>query len=272
MGVAVDRSGWVPSDIEIDQPSIARVYDYYLGGSNNFAADRDFAARVLAAVPSLPQVLQQNRAFLRRAVRYLVDQGIRQFVDLGSGIPTVGNVHEVAQAIDPRSRVVYVDTDPVAVAHSRVILDGNPLATIIPADLRQPAQVLGDSELRQLIDLDEPVGVLLVAVLPFVPDTAEATGIVTELRGQIAPGSYVAISHPSADHMRDGFLKTQSLYSESVAAMRMRSHSEITGLFGSLRLVEPGVVQIPLWRPDSPEDAGPDAAGYPGYAGVGRVD
>jgi hypothetical protein len=268
----VDRSDWVPSDVEIDQPSIARVYDYYLGGSNNFAADRDFAARVLAAVPSLPQVIQQNRAFLRRAVRYLVGQGIRQFVDFGSGIPTVGNVHEVAQTMEPQTRVVYVDTDPVAVAHSRAILGGNPLATIIPADLRQPAQVLENPELRRLINLAEPVGALLVAVLPFVPDTAEAAGIVAELHELLAPGSYVAISHPSADHMRDGFLKTQSLYNESVAAMKMRSHHEITGLFGSLRLVEPGVVQIPLWQPDSPEDVGPDAADYPGYAGVGHVD
>jgi hypothetical protein len=267
----VDRLSWVPADVDIENPSVARVYDYYLGGSHNFAADRAFAERVIAAVPDMPWVIQHNRAFLRRAVRFMVGQGIDQFIDLGSGIPTVGNVHEVAQAADPGARVAYVDIDPVAVTHSRAILGGDPRATVIAEDLRRPSTVLENGTLRALVDLDRPVGVLLNAVLHFVPDNDEATGIVSELSGLVAPGSYVAISHASADVMREGAKETESLYNRSVAPMAMRTRAEIIGLFGKLTLVEPGVVQIPLWWPDSAEDVGRDAAQYPGYAGVGRV-
>jgi hypothetical protein len=261
-GVPVNRPEWAPSDIDVDRPAVARVYDYYLGGLHNFAVDREFAARVLQAMPDLPTHAQENRAFLRRAVRFLTAQGINQFVDLGSGIPTVGNVHEVAQRADPGARVVYVDWDPVAVAHSRAILDGNDRARVIAADLRQPTQVLDDPDLRQLIDLDRPVAVLLVSVLHFVPDDDRPQEIVAEFAKAIAPGSHVVISHAAL---------LQALYNKSASPMRVRSRAEITELFGDLTLVEPGVVQMPLWRPDSPDDVGPDVESYPGYAGVARV-
>jgi hypothetical protein len=258
--------------VDIEQPSVARVYDFYLGGSHNFEADRAFAAQVMAAVPDMPWVIQENRAFLRRTVRYLASQGIDQFIDLGSGIPTVGNVHEVAQAADPSARVVYVDHDPVAVAHSRAILEGNVRTLVLPGDLRSPDEVLANPELHRLIDLRRPVGVLLNAVLHFVPDDKQAAGIVAELRQALPVGSFVAISHASADQMQAGAQQTETLYNRSVAAMAMRTYDEIVALFDGLALVDPAVVQIPLWRPDSPDDVSPNATSYPGYAGVARVE
>jgi trans-aconitate methyltransferase len=261
----------MPVGVDIDQPSVARVYDYYLGGSHNFETDRAFAEQVIAAVPDMPWVIRENRAFLRRVVRYLVGQGIDQFVDLGSGIPTVGNVHEVAQAVNPSARVAYVDHDQVAVAHSRAILDGNENTTVVSGDLRAPTEVLAHPELGRLIDLQRPVGVLLNAVLHFVPDDVQAAAIVRELVTALPAGSYVAISHASSDQMRSGAQQTESLYSRYVAAMAMRSREEVLALFDGLSIVDPGVVQIPLWRPESPDDVGPDAGRYPGYAGLGRV-
>src|SRR5689334_7014330 len=156
----MDRPSWAPEDVDLDRPSVARVYDYLLGASHNFAVDREFARRVLAAMPDVTRVAHENRAFLRRAVRYLCDAGVRQFIDLGSGIPTVGNVHDVAQAVDPAATVVYVDLDPVAYAHSRAILADNPHATVIRGDLRRPAELLADEEVRARLDFDRPVGVL----------------------------------------------------------------------------------------------------------------
>jgi hypothetical protein len=257
--------------VDIDQPSVARVYDYYLGGSHNFQADRAFAAQVIAAMPDMPWIVHENRAFLRRAVRFMAQSGVDQFVDLGSGIPTVGNVHEIVAAVNPAGRVVYVDHDPIAVAHSRAILDGNPDATVIPADLRSPADVLAHPDLRRLVDLDRPVGVILNAVLHFVTDDGEAAGIVTEIARRVAAGSYVAISHASRDRMDDVGQRAQSLYQRSVATVAARTHAEVLALFGDLTLVDPGVVQMPMWRPDSPDDIGPKAQNYPGYGGVARI-
>ncbi|MEV1288621.1 SAM-dependent methyltransferase [Micromonospora sp. NPDC049679] len=267
----MNRPDWAPPEIDVDRPAVARVYDYYLGGLHNFAVDREFAAQVLQAMPDLPTHAQENRAFLRRAVRFLTAQGIDQFVDLGSGIPTVGNVHEVAQRADADSRVVYVDWDPVAVAHSRAILDGNHRASVIAADLRQPGQVLDDPALRQLIDLDRPVAVLLVSVLHFVPDDQRPREIVSEFAKAVAPGSYLVISHASSEGQPEQAARLQALYNKSASPMRVRSRAEISALFGDLTLVDPGVVQMPLWRPDSSDDVGPDVESYPGYAGVARI-
>ena len=261
----------MPGGVDIDQPSVARVYDYYLGGSHNFEADRLFAAKVMAAVPDMRWVITENRAFLRRAVRFMLESGIDQFVDLGSGIPTVGNVHEVVAAVNPSGRVVYVDHDPVAIAHSRAILQDDPNTLVVAGDLRSPKHVLGHPDLRRLVDLGRPVGVLLNAVLHFVPDDAEAGGIVAELADTLAAGSFIGISHASADEMHDGAQRTESLYNQSVAAMAMRSHAEVRALFGGLELVEPGVVKIPTWRPETPDDLDPKSERYPGYAGVARV-
>jgi len=261
----------VPGGVDIDQPSVARVYDYYLGGSHNFEADRLFAAKVMAAVPDMRWVITENRAFLRRAVRFMLDAGIDQFVDLGSGIPTVGNVHEVVASANPSGKVVYVDHDPVAIAHSRAILRDDPNTMVVAGDLRSPKHVLDHPDLRRLVDLDRPVGVLLNAVLHFVPDDDEAGGIVSELADTVAEGSFIGISHASADEMADGAQRTESLYNQSVAAMAMRTHAEVRALFGDLDLVEPGVVKIPMWRPESPDDLDAMSERYPGYAGVARI-
>src|SRR5438132_13046061 len=165
-----DRPAWAPQDIDINLPSAARMYDYYLGGGHNFAADREVAERALAIMPEGRQLAQINRAFLRRAVRFCVAAGLRQFLDLGSGIPTLGNVHEVAQAASPLSKVVYVDIDPVAVAHSRALLESNDLATAVLEDLRKPESVLTNPAVRGLLDLKRPVALLMLSVLHFVQD------------------------------------------------------------------------------------------------------
>ncbi len=267
----VTRPSWAPTGVDIDQPSVARVYDYYLGGSHNFHADRAFADQVMATLPNMPWVIQENRAFLRRLVRHLTEQGIDQFIDLGSGIPTVGNVHEVAQALNPDAKVVYVDHDPVAVAHSRAILSGNAGAAIIAGDLRHPTDILAAPEIKRLIDLNRPVGLLIVSVLHFIPDDEAAAGVITEWRMFLPAGGYVALSHASADELSDGATRAESLYNKSVTSMAMRTHAGVVSLFGGLPLVDPGVVPIPLWRPDSPDDITESSKRYPGYAGLARL-
>jgi hypothetical protein len=266
----VERPTWAPDDVNVERPSVARVYDYYLGGSHNFAVDRAFAEQVMRAMPDAPAVAQQNRAFLRRAVRYLCGLGIRQFIDLGSGIPTVGNVHEVAQGVDPAAEVVYVDIDPVAYAHSRTILAGNPHATVIRADLRQPAEVLADPQLRAHIDFAQPVGLLLVAVLHFVPDEQRPADIVAAYASAIAPGSHIVVSHLRAAGLDGAKDEALSLYKRSSTTVVARSAQEVAGLLGTLSLVEPGVVRLPQWRPESTDES--DAAESPGLAAVARRD
>ena len=189
---------WTPTEeVDTGRPSIARIYDFYLGGNHNLPIDREAARQVVETMPELPEIMRVNRAFMRRGVRHLVDAGIRNFLDLGSGIPTVGNVHEIAQAVDPTSRVVYVDNDPVAVAHSREILNGNDRAMAIRADLREPAAVLDDPEVNRLLllGLGEPMAVLMSAGLHFVPDDEEAAALVATYRDAMPSGSYLVVSH-----------------------------------------------------------------------------
>jgi SAM-dependent methyltransferase len=267
----VERPSWAPDEVDLDRPSVARVYDYYLGGSHNFPVDREMARGVLLAMPDVPRLAQDNRAFLRRAVRWLAREGIDQFVDLGSGIPTVGNVHEVAREVDADARVVYVDWDPVAVAHSRAILAGDERTAVIGADLRDPDRVFGDPALRALVDLDRPVAILLVAVLHFLHDDDRPDELIRTLAAAVAPGSYVVVSHASPAGRADELAEAAEFYERSNSSVRTRTREEITKLFGELALVHPGVVRTPLWRPESAVDAGPDAEHYPGFAGVARV-
>src|SRR3954452_21918503 len=168
------RPSWVPAEVDLSRPSAARVYDYYLGGSHNLEVDRRMAREAISLWPDLPEIMQANRAFLRRAVSYLAGQGITQFLDIGSGIPTVGNVHEVAQRATPAARVVYVDIDPVAVAHSTAILGDNPGAVVIQGDVCQPERILADPQVQRLLDLQQPLVILLMALLHFVADDAVA--------------------------------------------------------------------------------------------------
>jgi O-methyltransferase involved in polyketide biosynthesis len=267
----MERPGWAPASLDLDRPSVARVYDYYLGGSHNFAVDREFAEKVLETMPNVPELARQNRAFLRRAVRHLCDAGIDQFVDLGSGIPTAGNVHDVAQEINPSAAVAYVDWDPVAVAHGQAILADNPRTAVIGADLRQPESVFADPAVRALIDPDRPTAVLLIAVLHFVPDSEKPIELVARIAAQLAPGSAIAISHASPEGGQSVLGQAATLYQQTASPVTTRSPQEIAALFGDLELLDPGVVRTPLWLPDSPDEVSPQASAYPGCAGVARV-
>jgi SAM-dependent methyltransferase len=246
------------------------VYDYYLGGSHNFEVDRRMAREAISMWPELPAIMQSNRAFLRRAVRYLAGEGITQFLDIGSGIPTVGNVHEVAYECDSMARVVYVDSDPVAVAHSRAILAGDERTTVVRADLREPDTILDDPTVQAAIDLEQPVAVLMIAVLHFVPDQDDPLGAVAQVRNRLAAGSHLVLSHASAEGRPEVAGSHRELYSRTPTPMTMRSRAEIARLFEGFELVEPGLVWLPLWRPDSPYSDVDQPERTTGFAGVGR--
>lgn len=264
MSVAGER---VPEGVDIRVPSAARVYDWLLGGSHNFDADRAVGEKVMAVLPTGRQVAASNRAFLRRAVQYMVGQGITRFLDLGSGIPAVGNVHEIAQDMDPGCRVVYVDYDKVAVAHSRLILDGNPNASVVEEDLCGPEAVLNSEAARALLADGEPIGLLMVAVFHFIPDSLRPAEIVTRYREALPAGSLVALSHLTADHAPLEMAAVTEAMKNSRDPMYFRPYAEVAALFEGLELVDPGVVSAPLWRPEPGlRDIEPDDV----YAGVGR--
>ncbi|HEU4425608.1 MAG TPA: SAM-dependent methyltransferase [Pilimelia sp.] len=267
----MERPQWAPQTIDIERPSVARMYDYYLGGSHNFAVDRAAAQQMIAAVPEAPLMAQANRAFLRRAVRFLTDAGIRQFLDIGSGIPTVGNVHEIAQRATPDARVVYVDIDPVAVAHSREILADNHLATAIQEDLRRPREILDHPEVRKLIDFSEPVAVMIVAVLHFVPDSDDPASVITTIRDALVPGSFLTLSQASDEgRPREQRDDAEEIYRRTDNPLAVRNRAELTRLFDGFTLIEPGVVWVPQWRPD-PLDSVHDADRAAFVGGMGRL-
>ncbi|MBB5868798.1 O-methyltransferase involved in polyketide biosynthesis [Allocatelliglobosispora scoriae] len=260
---------WAPDGLDTDRPNVARIYDYYLGGSHNYPVDREMARHVMASFPDVPTMARLNRAFLERVVRHLVASGVRQFIDLGSGLPTAGSVHEIAQRIDPEARVVYVDSDDMAVLYSRVMLVGNPHATVVHADVRNMRQVLHHRDLRYLIDFTEPVAVLLFSVLHFITDDDDPQGMITEIGKTVASGSYLAISHASRDGTTEDTDHIATLYARSGNPMALRSGSEIGALFDCFPLIEPGLVALEDWRPD-PEQPPIPAVVYSGYGGVGR--
>ena len=269
----MERPAWAPRSIDISVPSVSRIYDFYLGGSHNFEVDREAARRAMEFMPGLPKIMQANRAFMRRAVRHAVDQGITQFLDIGSGIPTFGNVHEVAQAASPGARVVYVDRDPVAVAHSQAVLDGNAHADVAAADLLKPQDILTSPQVERLLDLDRPVALLLVAILHFVEDAEDPYGAVAQLSDALAPGSMLVLTHASYEGIplpaeRAG--GAVDVYKDIRNPLIMRSREEIARFFEGYDMVEPGLVPMPHWRPDTaPEDEDPYA--FSGFAGVGRT-
>ncbi|MGM1065216.1 SAM-dependent methyltransferase [Saccharothrix sp. Mg75] len=264
---------WIPPGVDISVPSMARTYDYMLGGGHNFAVDRAVGERIEEAMPGLRTAARVNRAFLGRVVRFMLGRGVRQFLDIGSGIPTVGNVHEVAQAQVPDARVVYVDRDPVAVAHSELMLVGNDLAGVVRADMRDPDAVLGDPETRRLLDLDQPVGLLMLLMLHWVPDEDDPAALVGRYRDALAPGSFLALTHVTADHQGDDLAAATDVIrrSKSPDQVTLRPHRAVTELFAGFDFVEPGLVGCGEWRPEGPADI----AEEPGmnmlvYAGVGR--
>jgi len=263
---------WTLAHDQLDRPSVARMYDYYLGGGHNFAVDRQAAQRAIAIYPDFPLIMQVNRAFLHRAVTFLVEEGIDQFLDIGSGIPTGGNVHEVAQRANPAARVVYVDVDSVAVAHSAALLQDNPLATVIQADARHSQQVIQHPEVRRLLDFSRPVAVLAVALLHFIPDDGEAQGLVRGLRDAVPAGSYLALTHATTERVpAAGREQLERVYAGASSPLRFRSRREIEHFFDGLAFVDPGLVRVPLWRPEDTDDLFLD---HPerslAYAGVAR--
>lgn len=258
----------MPFSIDLTRPSVARMYDYFLGGSHNFAADREAAKAVEKVYPGMAGAARANRNFLRRAVHYLSGQGVDQFLDLGSGIPTAGNVHEIAQHTNPGARVAYVDVEPVVVAHSIALLADDPTATAVQADLREPRAVLDHPEVRALLDFDRPVAVLLSAALHFVPDRDHPHTVVAEYRDAVPSGSYLAISHGSLDGVSQAGVtsgeRVQALYQRTDAQLVLRSRADVTCFFDGMDVVDPGVVLLPEWRPDC------DDAYISAYVGVAR--
>lgn len=247
------RSGdeWPVLSLDAPKPNIARVYDYVLGGKDNFAPDREIGDRIREAVPDVHTGVQEQRALLRRVVRHLVGEaGLKQLVDIGSGLPTAQNVHQVAQEIDPSVRVVYVDNDPVALSHARALLADNAETIVIDGDLRRPAEILADPALRAHIDLDQPVGLLLCGILHYILDEEDPLGITATLNSSLASGSQVFIHHlvssddPGAEVMQQAFL-------QGLGRGQFRTMAEVTRMFDGLELLDPGVVFVPDWRPDA---------------------
>jgi SAM-dependent methyltransferase len=237
--------------VDLDSPSPARIYDYWLGGNHNFRADRDAGERVAAELPDIVPIVRETRSFLRRVVRYLVkERGISQFLDLGSGIPTLGNVHEVAQQYDPDARVVYVDIDPVAIAHAQFILGDNPNVSAIRADIHQVDTVLGHPAVANLLDLSKPVAVLMISVLHFLTDEQEPAAVIRGFSRRVVPGSYLVMSHASVDTDQIGAAIDD--YRESTRSrLVLRGRDQLLALLRGLEVEEPGLVPVSEWRPDT---------------------
>ena len=242
--------------IDTSVPNIARMYDYWLGGKDNFAADREAADRQTTAVPQLPLLARQNREFLRRVVRFCVGEGVTQFLDIGSGLPTNQNVHEVAQLVSPESTVVYVDSDPSVVIHAQAMLSSS-LTEVIRGDVCRPDEILGSPKVRNLIDFSQPVAVLILAVLHVIPDEADPAGCVARLRDALAPGSYLAISHADVSPAHSVGTKRLTKTAREIAGplqgverIPSRTGDEIARFFDGLTLVEPGLTDVSAWRPE----------------------
>jgi hypothetical protein len=258
----------VENGIDTNTPNVARIYDYLLGGKDNFAADRAMAEQLMASIPDIAGIARDNRSFVTRVVRYLTaEAGIRQFLDLGGGLPTQSNVHQVAQQIAPETRVVYVDYDPVVWSHGQALLLHVPGTAIVHADLTTPADVLGSPEVNRLIDFSQPVAVLCTATLHFAPDEMRPHEAIAQYRDHLASGSYLAITHGSeegVDPRGDGEAAV-SAYSQASAHLNLRTIPDILRFFDGFELVDPGLVWLSEWHPD------PDLAPAAGRVAVMRA-
>ncbi|MFJ3787500.1 SAM-dependent methyltransferase [Kitasatospora sp. NPDC090091] len=243
-----------PTELDTGVPHTARMYDYYLGGKDNFEADRKAAEAAIAAYPALPLLARTNREFLGRAVEYAAGRGIRQYVDIGTGIPSVGSTSEVARQVVPDARVVYVDNDPIVATHARALLASHKAGhtSVIEADLRDPASILDHPGLRTAVDLDQPVALMLVAVLHFIRDEDGAEAIVRTLRDALAPGSALILSHGSPDFAsRESAAEGARIYKSASAPLVLRPRAAVEPFFGDFEFAGPGLVQLPLWRPEA---------------------
>ena len=265
--VPADAEG-PPPDIDISVAHVARVYDYWLGGKTNFTPDQVAGRAAMRAAPHVAEGVRGNRAFLARAVRYLVGQaGVRQFLDIGTGIPAADNTHEVAQAMARECRVVYVDNDPIVLSHARALLTSEPggATACLDEDLRDAAEIVRAAAVT--LDLTKPVAVMLIGILHCIPDEDDPAGIVEQLMSAVPPGSYLAISHPANDINSPGVRRLASRLNELMPMeLRFRSRAEVAAFFDGLELVEPGLVRVPEWRPDSDADPANPATVWGGVA------
>jgi S-adenosyl methyltransferase len=265
-----------PVGVDARIPNIARVYDAFLGGKDNFAADRQVVEFALQVTPDAPVGARANRAFLRRVVRYLVGEaGITQLLDVGSGLPTQGNVHEVAHELNPAARIVYVDNDPVVYTHGQALLADARTTEVVTADVRRPGAVLKDPIVREFIDFSQPVGLLLLSILHHINDEDDPAGIMARLRDAMPRGSYLAISSfrmpgPEYPEHRAKTAEMEQLFNEKLGTGHWRSDEEIRAWFGDWELIEPGLVPLAEWRPDVRGQTRRDATYYGFVGGVAR--
>jgi len=260
--------GFPVEEIDTSKPHTARMYDYYLGGWDNYEVDREAAEQVLAVYPAMIDAARANRDFMQRAVRFLVESGVRQIIDIGTGIPTSPNTHEVAHAVSKDVRVAYVDNDPIVATHAGARLLGTGNTGFFLGDLRDPVGILGHPTIGELIDFDQPVALMLVAVLHFINDDEDPAGIVATLRDALPAGSHLVISHGTND-FNPGVDEVADVYTKSTALVSPRARDQITGFFDGFELLDPGLVQIPTWRPDQPL-APEEAQRIDLYGAVGR--
>jgi O-methyltransferase involved in polyketide biosynthesis len=258
---------WLTADANVDEPSIARLYDYLLGGTHNLEIDRKLARKVLAAAPGVVLLMRENRKFLRRMVRHAVESGVDQFLDIGAGIPTRGSVHETAQSINPNVRIAYIDVDHVAIAHGAALLADNPNATSVLASFLDPKSVLDNSHITALIDLNRPVAVLILNLIHFFSDDKVLPAL-AEFRDRVAPGSLLAIS--TATGTNDLANAISDIYLEEYGDFAVRTREQILALFGDFELLEPGLVFPTQWRPERNKDVGAHPERYSSVVGVAR--
>jgi SAM-dependent methyltransferase len=256
----------LPPAIDTSRPHPARVYDYFLDGKDHYPADRKAGEQVLEAVPTAKAMARANRAFLQRAVRFLARAGIRQFLDIGTGLPTRGSVHQAAHEITPDADIVYVDNDPVVLAHSRALLAGD-YAVVVQGDLRRPDSILGDAAVAKTIDFDRPVAVPLVAILHFLSYQDRPEEVVGRFVEAMAPGSYLVISHATADFNPQAAAQAARAYEHATSPIVLRNHAEVARLFCGLPMIPPGLVQLPDWRP---EPSAKESLEVWAYGGVGQ--
>ncbi|MEU5593047.1 SAM-dependent methyltransferase [Streptomyces sp. NPDC020298] len=260
------QDGFHTQEIDTSRPHPARIYDYLLGGKDNYDVDREAGDALAVAAPEVRIGVRANRAFMRRAVRYVVGSGVRQILDIGTGLPTSPNVHEIAQEAAPDVRVAYVDNDPIVSAHGNALLSRSGTTSIVLGDLRDPRAVVDHPDVRQVIDFDEPVALLLVAVLHFLTDAEKPEQIVATLRDALPAGSFLVLSHATGDFAdRSG---AQAVYNNATATLNLRSRAEVERFFDGFDLLEPGLAQVPFWRPDTPPPPRSGEIGF--YGGVAR--
>ncbi|MGW2485805.1 SAM-dependent methyltransferase [Streptomyces sp. NPDC001606] len=260
------QDGFQAVHIDTSKPHPARIYDYLLGGKDNYPVDQAAGDELAAAAPEARIGVRANRAFLHRAVRYVVGSGVRQILDIGTGLPTSPNVHEVAQQTAPDVRVAYVDNDPIVAAHGNALLSRTGATSIVLGDLRDPRSVLDHPDVRKVIDFDRPVALLLVAVLHFLTDADDPAGVVATLREALPAGSFLVLSHATGDFADR--TAAQAVYTKATASLNLRPRAGVERFFEGFELVEPGLAQVAFWRPDGTPPPGSAEIGF--YAGVGR--